>query len=80
MHCVDEFQAAFTEQGLAHDLHASEEVTILGVSLYVLGLGIGPLFVGPLSELYGRNVIYQVSYWLFFAFTWPTAFPPDIGM
>ncbi|EIW63416.1 MFS general substrate transporter [Trametes versicolor FP-101664 SS1] len=79
--CVtfDSSMAAFTEQGLAIDLHASQEVTILGVSLYVLGLGIGPLFVGPLSELYGRNVIYQVSYWLFFAFTWPTAFPPDIA-
>ncbi len=55
------------------------EVTILSISLYVLGLGIGPLFMGPLSELYGRNIIYRVSYILFFAFTWPTAFPPNIG-
>ncbi|KAI1792954.1 MFS transporter [Ganoderma leucocontextum] len=70
--------AAFTEAGLARDLHASHEVTILSVSLYVFGLGIGPLFVGPLSELYGRNIIYRVSYILFFTFTWPTAFPPDI--
>ncbi len=54
-------------------------MTILSISLYVIGLGIGPLFVGPLSELYGRNIIYRVSYILFFALTWPTAFPPDIG-
>lgn len=73
-------QASFTEPGLAHDLHTSHEVTILSISLYVLGLGVGPLFVGPLSELYGRNIIYQTSYVLFFAFTWPTAFPPNIGM
>ncbi|KAL1939904.1 hypothetical protein VTO73DRAFT_9604 [Trametes versicolor] len=80
--CVtfDSSVAAFTEQGLAHDLHTSHEVTILSLSLYVLGLGIGPLFVGPLSELYGRNAVYRVSYGLFFAFTWPTAFPPHIAV
>ncbi|TBU32157.1 MFS transporter [Dichomitus squalens] len=71
--------AAFTETGLARDLHTSHEVTILSISLYVTGLGLGPLFVGPLSELYGRNIVYRVSYVLFFAFTWPTAFPPDIA-
>ncbi|KAI0374134.1 MFS general substrate transporter [Pilatotrama ljubarskyi] len=80
--CVtfDSSVAAFTETGLEHDLHTSHEVTILSLSLYVLGLGIGPLFVGPLSELYGRNIIYRVSYVLFFAFTWPTAFPPHIAV
>ncbi|KAI0773812.1 MFS transporter [Fomes fomentarius] len=71
--------AAFTETGLAEDLHTSHEVTILSISLYVLGLGIGPLVVGPLSELYGRNIIYRTSYVFFFALTWPTAFPPDIA-
>ncbi|KAI0366395.1 MFS general substrate transporter [Pilatotrama ljubarskyi] len=71
--------ASFSETGLAQDLHTVHEVTILSISLYVLGLGIGPLFVGPLSELYGRNIIYRTSYVLFFAFTWPTAFPPNIA-
>ncbi|RPD61966.1 MFS transporter [Lentinus tigrinus ALCF2SS1-7] len=71
--------AAFTETGLAQDLHTVHEVTILSISLYVLGLGIGPLVMGPLSELYGRNIIYRISYVLFFAFTWPTAFPPDMA-
>ncbi|KAJ8690886.1 hypothetical protein PTI98_012282 [Pleurotus ostreatus] len=43
-------------------------------------VGIGPLFVGPLSEVYGRNIIYQVSYTLFFAFSWPVAFAPNIAV
>ncbi|CDO74082.1 hypothetical protein BN946_scf185043.g132 [Trametes cinnabarina] len=73
-------EAAFTETGLARDLHTTHEVAILSISLYVLGLGIGPMFVGPLSELYGRNIIYRTSYVLFFAFTWPTAFPPHIAV
>ena len=76
---MNNFQAAFTEAGLARDLHTVHEVTILSISLYVLGLGMGPLVMGPLSELYGRNIIYRTSYILFFAFTWPTAFPPNIG-
>lgn len=45
----------------------------------VATIGLGPLVTGPLSELYGRNIIYRVSYFLFFAFTWPVAFPPDMG-
>ena len=43
------------------------------------GIGFGPLLVGPLSEVYGRQPIYRVSYILFFAFCWPVAFAPDIG-
>lgn len=35
---------------------ASEEQTILGVSLFVLGFAIGPLFWAPLSEIYGRQI------------------------
>ena len=44
-----------------------------------MGLGTGPLFSGPLSEVYGRNIVYRVSFILFFAFTFPVAFAPDIG-
>lgn len=54
------------------------EVAVLSISLYVMGLGLGPLLVGPLSELYGRNIIYRASYFFFFVFTWPTAFTTNI--
>ena len=40
---------------------------------------IGPLFLGPLSEVHGRNVMYRISYFLFFVFSWPTAFPPNLS-
>jgi MFS family permease len=42
-------------------------------------LGLGPLVIGPLSEVHGRNFMYRISYLLFFAFSWAVAFPPDIG-
>lgn len=69
---------ASTEAGIQRDFHVSNTIAILSVSLYVIGLGLGPLLVGPLSEVYGRNIIYRVSYLLFFAFSWPVAFAPDI--
>lgn len=72
--------AAFTETAVSQKLHVSEEVAILGVSLYVQGLGVGPLLVGPLSELYGRNIIYRVSFAFFFIFSWPVAFAPHIAV
>ncbi|EIM85985.1 MFS general substrate transporter [Stereum hirsutum FP-91666 SS1] len=72
--------ASFTEKGVASEFHVSQEVTILSISLFVLGLGLGPLVVGPLSEVYGRNIIYRISFLGFFAFTWPIAFAPNIAV
>ncbi|KDQ49456.1 hypothetical protein JAAARDRAFT_187026 [Jaapia argillacea MUCL 33604] len=72
--------ASFSELGMASTFHVSHEVTILSISLFVEGLGIGPLLVGPLSEVYGRNTVYRVSYLLFFAFTWPIVFAPNIAV
>ncbi|THH04362.1 hypothetical protein EW145_g5577 [Phellinidium pouzarii] len=70
--------AASAESGESLDFHVSKEVTILGISLYVEGLGCGPLLLGPLSEFYGRNPVYWVSYFLFFVFSFPVAFAPNI--
>ncbi|KAL3457676.1 MFS general substrate transporter [Aspergillus heterothallicus] len=39
----------------------SEEVAYVGISLYVLGFAVGPVFWAPLSELYGRRWIYIIS-------------------
>ncbi|KAH7882587.1 major facilitator superfamily domain-containing protein [Phlebopus sp. FC_14] len=72
--------ASFTETGAAQTFHVSHEVTILGISLFVAGLGAGPLLVGPLSEVYGRNAVYRVSYILFLIFTFPVAFAPNIAV
>ncbi|KAJ8593269.1 MFS general substrate transporter [Rhizopogon salebrosus TDB-379] len=72
--------AAFTEQGVAQTFHVSREVTVLGISLFVTGLGAGPLLVGPLSEVYGRNIVYRISYALFFIFTFPVAFAPNAAV
>lgn len=68
------------EAPVARQFHVGKEVAILGVSLFVLGLGLGPLVAGPMSEIYGRNIIYRVSFALFFLCMFPVAFAPDICM
>lgn len=46
----------------------SQEIATLGVSLFVLGFAIGPLFWAPLSEMYGRQVLYTGTYCALTAF------------
>ena len=43
------------------DFHIKEEVSLLGVSLFVLGFAIGPLFWAPASELIGRRYVFLIS-------------------
>ncbi|KAM0741978.1 hypothetical protein ACQRIT_002155 [Beauveria bassiana] len=47
----------------------------LGLSLYVLGYGVGPLLFSPLSEIprIGRNPVYAVTMFLFVVLSIPTA-------
>lgn len=51
-----------TDAQLTRDFDTSQEVVILGLSLYVMGLGTGPMFLAPLSEFYGRRPIYLISW------------------
>jgi MFS family permease len=43
-------------------------VELLVISIYVLGFAFGPLFLGPLSEVYGRRIVLQVSNIVFLIF------------
>ncbi len=66
---------------LMSDFHSSDStVATLTVSIYLLGFALGPLFVAPLSELYGRLILYHTCNTLFFAFTIGCALSTNIGM
>ena len=47
---------------------ASGVASTLAVTLYVLGLAIGPMFISPLSEIFGRVPIYHGANVMFVAF------------
>ena len=56
----------------------SGDVATLGLSLFVLGLALGPLIWAPLSELYGRKSIYVISFMGFTAFSVAATCSPNI--
>ncbi|KAJ5712094.1 hypothetical protein N7488_006250 [Penicillium malachiteum] len=64
-----------SEQGIMEQFGVSEVVVTLGLSLYVLGYGTGPLIFSPLSEIpiIGRNPVYIVTMFLFVIISIPTA-------
>jgi hypothetical protein len=61
---------------LMEEFGVSSEVATLGISLYPLGcispcplqlliiVGIGPLFLAPLSEIQGRNPVYYITFFV----------------
>lgn len=53
---------------VVEDFKTTELIATLGVSLFVLGFAIGPLLWAPLSELFGRQVIFVVTFGAFTAF------------
>lgn len=61
------------------DFAVSSEVGTLGLSLYVLGLALGPMTLAPLSEYYGRTPIYVIPYGIFLLFLMGTALVQTLG-
>ncbi|GAA6014861.1 hypothetical protein JCM11491_002140 [Sporobolomyces phaffii] len=59
---------AFTYPQIEREFHVSQEVATLGLSLFVLSMGLFPLLVAPLSQWYGRSPIYFVGFTCFLAF------------
>ncbi|KAL4768460.1 major facilitator superfamily domain-containing protein [Aspergillus nidulans var. acristatus] len=53
---------------IEEQFNIGSEVATLGVSLFVLGFAIGPLLWAPLSELFGRQVLFVGTYALLTAF------------
>ena len=64
---------------IARDFSLTDPYTLnLPVALFILGNGLGPLYLAPLSELYGRRIVYIVSFLLFCLFNVGCALSPNI--
>jgi MFS family permease len=54
----------------AKDLHIENETIItFAVSIYLIGLALGPILTAPLSEMHGRLIIYHICNVVYAAFT-----------
>ncbi|PWN33775.1 MFS general substrate transporter [Meira miltonrushii] len=65
-------------ESLQRQFHISREVTVLTISLFVIGIAVGPVLLGPLSEFYGRRPIYLISFAAFFLLQFPVAFANNL--
>lgn len=57
----------------------NETIASFIVSIYILGYAVGPLFLAPMSEVYGRLPVYHVCNCLFVVWTIACAVAPNIG-
>jgi predicted MFS family arabinose efflux permease len=56
-------------EDIAKDLHITKPIeSQLVLSIFVLGLGVGPILLGPLSETYGRAPVLRVGNFFYLIF------------
>lgn len=62
--------------------HVSQAAATLGLTMFVLGYGTGPLIWSPMSEIpaIGRNPIYIGTLLVFVCFQLPVIFASNFGM
>lgn len=78
--CVTSASSLYTTTygGMTREFGSSRIINTLGLSTFVFGLGIAPMVLGPLSEFYGRRIIYLVAFGGFFVFLIPCAVAQNI--
>ncbi|KAI9813299.1 MAG: hypothetical protein M1827_004241 [Pycnora praestabilis] len=59
--------------------HVSSTVSLLGLSLYLLGLAFGPMIAAPLSETHGRKFVYLTTMPIFVLFTLGAGFANNLA-
>ena len=76
--CVASSLYTSTYAQITLEFGCSQLVATLGLSLFIAGLGWGPMILAPLSEFYGRRIIYLVSLPCFLIFLIPSAVSNNI--
>ncbi|KAK7204377.1 major facilitator superfamily protein [Myxozyma melibiosi] len=79
--CVAFASSVFTAgiADIAADFGVSTTVATLGLTVYILGFAFGPMVFAPISEVYGRNVVYLSTWFFFTVFQIPCALSKNIA-
>jgi len=79
--CVTFASALYTSAygGMEAEFHVSRLAVTVGLSIFVCGLGLGPMFLGPLSEFYGRRPIYLCAFGMYFVWLIPCALANNLA-
>lgn len=67
-----------TYQQMESEFGDSRIVSVLGLSMFVLGIACGPMFFSPLSEFYGRRPIYLVAWTVYVIWSIPQAVAKNV--
>ncbi|KAK4540600.1 hypothetical protein LTR36_009030 [Oleoguttula mirabilis] len=63
------------------DLKVTSQLELqLALSTFILAFAVGPLFLGPMSELFGRRIVLQGANFFYFVFNLACGFSTNIGM
>jgi multidrug resistance protein len=65
---------------IAEDLNTTKQKVIATTTGFVLMLGIGPLLLAPMSEAFGRRIVYIVCFSIFTLLQITAALAPNIAM
>lgn len=66
---------------IMHEFNETSKTTATFVlSIYILGFAFGPLLIAPMSEIYGRSILYNIGNVLFTVFSIGTALSQNMGM
>lgn len=66
---------------LAQQFGVSDVAATLGLTLFIVGYGVGPMFLSPLSEIpqFGRTTVYILAMLIFVCVQVPTALSKNLG-
>lgn len=64
--------------GVSRSFECSRTVATLGVTTFLIGFATGPLLFAPLSEVWGRCLVFRITLFNFFCFNLGCALAPNI--
>ncbi|CUM66593.1 uncharacterized protein PRCAT00004262001 [Priceomyces carsonii] len=76
--CISSCWSLASENIMRH-FNVGHEVSTLGISCYIWGLGTGGIFLSPISEYHGRKMVYILGLGLVVCFQFLTAFCNNLG-
>ncbi|KAK4167107.1 major facilitator superfamily domain-containing protein [Cladorrhinum sp. PSN259] len=65
--------------GVSESFGVSHEAALVPISVFVVGFGVGPMIFAPLSEVFGRRIIYASTLFVAVIFIIPCAVAKNIG-
>ncbi|GIK00743.1 synaptic vesicle transporter SVOP [Aspergillus viridinutans] len=66
-------------EGPSEAFNVSHEASLVTITVFVIGFGVGPMMFAPLSEMVGRRPVYAVTLLLAVIFVIPCAVSKNIG-